>query len=204
MVKTLVAVLVVASVGVARAGDPAQAVDADGSPVQPPGAMQPLPPGATQALPEPDADNDTPMLSAERVLGEAVLGGLFAVGGGLAGGLIGESVATRDGCLGDCGLGGFLVGGAFGLTVAAPVGVYAVGTSGDQTGSFVATLGGSAIGTVVGIALLSAGEGNEATAVLAVSAPVVGAMIGFNATRSWAPVASSAHGTTSFALVGSF
>ncbi|HEU4829468.1 MAG TPA: hypothetical protein VFT04_09750 [Gemmatimonadales bacterium] len=56
-----------------------------------------------------------------------VLGGILGgAAGGVAGGLGGAAIEQSDGCRGSdqCGLGGFIIGGAGGLALGAPLGVH--------------------------------------------------------------------------------
>jgi hypothetical protein len=159
-------------------------------------------------------DAGKPPLSAGRLGGEFLLGGLFVVGGGIGGAYAGASLELARGCHGEfCGLGGVVLGGLTGVAIAAPVGVYLAGSHSGQTASFGATLGGSVIGTLVGAAGVVASE-RVGTAVVFGFAPVVGAMIGFNATRrytdshrkrrAWVPVANVSSGNSTFGVVGQF
>jgi hypothetical protein len=173
--------------------------------------------GPSMVQPQPILDTSfdgRPPLSGGRVVGEALLGGLFAVGGGIGGGYIGMSLELANGCNGEfCGLGGVFLGGLAGVTLAAPVGVYLAGSSGDHTASFGATLGGSAIGMLAGFVTLAASE-EWVAAPLLVIGPVVGSMIGFNLTRkyddshrkrrTWVPVASVSSGNSTFGVAGAF
>jgi len=70
----------------------------------------------------------TPPLSSGRVSGELVLGAAAGIGGGFLGAVIGVGL-TKDSCQGQdfCGLGGAIVGGYIGATLAPPLVVYAVG-----------------------------------------------------------------------------
>jgi hypothetical protein len=183
MVKRL-ALAMVCSVGVAHADDPPQA-------------------------------DETPPLSPARITGEVLVGGLFEVGGGFVGAYIGGHLDSRDDCLLDsCNEEGIALGALVGAAVVTPVGVYLIGNTGGETGSFAATFGGSAVGALVGFGGFALTDRHPVAGVLLIAGPVVGALIGFNTTRryehrartqrTWAPVASSVHGTTSFGLVGSF
>jgi hypothetical protein len=178
--------------------------------LQPPSSVEPSPVLAPET---PAAEPDVPPMSPGRLTGEALLGGLFAVGGGIGGGYIGMSLELANGCNGEfCGLGGAVLGGLTGLTLAAPVGVYLAGSHGGQTASFGATLGGSVLGSLAGIAATAATEGKGAPMLLI--GPVVGSMIGFNVTRkydnshrkhrTWAPVASVSSGNSTFGVAGAF
>jgi len=73
-----------------------------------------------------------------------------------------------------------------GLSLGSAVGVSLVGNIGDAKGSFPATLGGSFIGLLVGIATLTSGSGDWWPLL---AGPPIGATIGFNMTRGyWEPV----------------
>lgn len=184
------------------------------------GTASAAPPGLTppatlaaEAEPEPEGP---PPLSGGRVLGEFLLGGVTGAVGVVGGAYIGYGLETSGGCGGEwCGIGGMIVGGFVGYTLAAPIGVYAVGSSGDQTGSFGWTYGGSLIGGGVGILL--AASGSEGGAVLGLASPLIGAMIGFNATRRykerparprnprvWTPTASVSSNVSTFGIAGNF
>jgi hypothetical protein len=230
----LVAVVFVALTSVAHAQMPEPTVDepvpADASAeatvdatAQPPAVNEQLPwlappsssypqraqPVAAQS----DHSYETPPLSGGRLLGEAFVGGLFGAGGILGGGYVGYKLETSGGCGGEyCGLGGAVLGGVVGLAFVTPVGVYMIGNTDGQTGSLGATIGGSVIGTLVGIGAAAASQ-NEAGVVLLLAGPLVGSMVGFNATRKyvvghnarkWAPVANVSQGNTSFGVVGRF
>ena len=178
--------------------------------------VPPTPPGATEPIPSPRVreSSETPPLSGGRVIGEAAIGSLFLVGGTIGGAYIGYGLETTDGCHDEfCGLGGAIIGGAVGMTFVTPLGVYLVGNSNGETGSLGATIGGSVIGTLVGVGLAAALEDDTVSPVVLVAGPVVGSIIGFNATRryvdrrvarAWAPVANVSNGTASLGLVGRF
>ncbi len=215
MVKTVAFVMVMVWFGVARAGEPPQAVDADGVPVQPPGVTPPLPAARQPLPPAADVGDDgPPPLSVPTIIGEIFIGGLFESGGAIAGGFIGYNIETGNGCTGDwCGLGGLAVGGLVGAALAAPVGVYLVGSTNDTTGSFGAALGGSALGTLAGLGVFAVTDWSEVGGAALIAGPVVGATIGFNVTRTrthrerpraWVPVAGTAHGVTSLGVAGWF
>jgi hypothetical protein len=200
MLKSLVAVVAsvtsVASVATAHADEPDLAPPGMTAPLTAPVAVEPV-------------DEGTPPLSGTRLVGEALLGGLFAVGGGIGGAYVGYGLETSGGCSGEfCGLGGVIVGGMVGMTFVAPVGVYLAGSHSGETGSLGAAVGGSVIGALCGIAAMAASQ-SEAGAVLLVAGPVVGSMIGFNVTRRYdrprstqARCIPTAHATSDRAVVG--
>jgi hypothetical protein len=228
MKTLLVAFALVGSFGVAHAQMPEPSPAEAPPPVieTPPTAEPPAdnaeaplvrPPSSYASQPDRDRSDEydeTPPISGGRLVGEALIGGVFSVGGAIGGAYVGYSVETQDGCHQElCGLGGAIVGGIAGLAFVTPLGVYMVGSADGQTGSFAATLGGSLVGTLAGIVAVGASEGEDGSLVLLVAGPVVGSMIGFNLTRkydeghkrrNWAPVASVTHGNTTFGLVGQF
>jgi len=221
MHKTLVATLLVGMLGTAHADDEPQAPAAQHADDEWPTLAPRL--SYTPAAPAPEpaprdrsdetaAVDETPPLSGGRLVGEALVGGLFAGGGGIGGAFLGAGLELAGGCHSEfCGLGGAIIGGVVGVTFVTPVGVYLVGSADGQTGSLGATIGGSALGALLGIAAV-AGSGEAALPALVI-APLVGSMIGFNATRSYdrphrkhkvIPVASVANGNTSFGVAGLF
>lgn len=180
---------------------------------------QPVPPAPSAhaqpiALTDTRVEAETPPLSAGRLAGEVFVGSLFLAGGAVGGAVIGDTLWTnREGCgFSPVCLGG-LVGAVAGIGLVAPVGVYLIGASGRETGSFGATLAGSAIGTVVGLGAIAIDDENAAMAIPLLVAPIVGAMIGFNATRRYesapqassvVPVASVTDGRSMVGVMGQF
>jgi hypothetical protein len=234
MWKSFAAVIVVGSIGVAHADEPTlgEAPAAEEQPAAAdPAAEQPAPPlveeparvvppsayaprRARPVVEQTAAEPyETPPLSAGRLVGEAAIGGLFALGGGIGGAFVGYQLEMNNGCGGEfCGLAGAALGGVAGMALITPVGVYMVGNTDGQTGSLGATIGGSVVGTLVGIAAVGVSQ-NEAGVVMLFAGPVIGSMIGFNATRkyveghrarNWAPVANASQGNASLGLVGRF
>jgi hypothetical protein len=102
----------------------------------------------------------------------------------LTGGLLNSKEGTSEGFpeVSTSGTAGFLLG--YGLGNA--LGVYLIGNSRGETGSFKATLAGSMIGLVVGFASLYVyDEWKPIPAAILLFGPPVGAMIGFNGTRRY-------------------
>lgn len=126
-----------------------------------------------------------PPLNGGKVAMEAVAGVAVGVTCAYTGALIGVLSNDADGYedLGPA-IVGFLVGG----TIGNAIGIYAVGVSGEDHGSFATTLAGSAAGTVGMIGLLAAADGadgGEGLTILALSLPVVGGILGFNQSRTY-------------------
>lgn len=155
-------------------------------PIAPP-RMQPVsPPLAPPFRPDLMSRPPIPELDGGRIVGEVLLGYLGGFVGILGGGLIGAATCN-DSSSGDefgC-LGPILIGAAIGGTLTMAAGVYVVGSSGNQGGSYAAALGGTVLGGLLGIVVAAAGDGNSAGALLGLSMPMVGALIGFNASRHW-------------------
>jgi hypothetical protein len=131
-------------------------------------------------------DRRDPPASAGRIVGELLIGTLVGGGGALIGALLGSGLCIGgDGDGGDCEYS--LIGGAYvGAIATIPLGVYAAGNSGGETGSLRMTYAGAALGGLGG--LLMVANGREDISILGlVLAPPIGAVIGFNATRRYKP-----------------
>jgi len=129
-------------------------------------------------------------LKAGKVAGEVLLGGVGAVAAGVAAGVIGFHITydeAEDGWMNFSGWPGAIAGYLVGSNLGSAAGVYLIGKSGDEKGSFFATVGGSLVGTLVGgataVALIT--DNDEGTLPFAVftTAQVTGATIGFNLSR---------------------
>jgi hypothetical protein len=131
-----------------------------------------------------------------KVGGELLVGSVGAVTGGAMFAFLGYSALSEGdggGCLGcfdEGGIIGALVGYAVGSNVGCATGVYLVGNSDGETGSYWAAFGGSFLGTLAGGLLSSVmlkGSENDAPAwaalVLITGAQAGGATLCFNATR---------------------
>lgn len=149
-------------------------------------------PVSVAALEPSDADlpvrSGTPPISGGVLAGELLLGTVFTIGGGLAGGYLGHRLTERRY---EEGIGGAILGAFVGGTIMAAVGVNLVGNSGEAEGSFGLAVGGALIGGVVGVGVAAAslgsdGDGGGALLVLLV-APTVGAMLGHNLLRTYKP-----------------
>jgi hypothetical protein len=131
-----------------------------------------------------------PPVKPMKVAGEVLLGGLGALLGGIAVGIIGFNITydeENDDWMNFSGWTGAIAGYVVGSNLGSAAGVYLIGNSGGEKGSYRTTLVGSFAGTLVGgvtaIALLK--DDDEGTLPFAVftSAQVTGATIGFNLSR---------------------
>ncbi len=182
------------------------------------GAASAAPPSQTRAVSSDPIrklpSEETPELSGGRLVGELFAGLGSGAAGLLVGGLGGLGFAEATAC-GDpfCTLDYAAIGGAVGYAATVPLGVYLAGRAGDETGSLGWTYAGSLVASLAGVALLSVR--NEWTTGVAAATPIVGAMIGFNATRryepsrrartqTWVPTASVAGERSTFGIVGTF
>ena len=135
-------------------------------------------------------------LKPGKVAGEFLLGGAGALLLGLAAGSIGSGVAHSENSDGfgvpDVGAGlapalGYLLGSNLGCAL----GVYLIGNSGGETGSFAATFGGSLAGGLLTgglvVAVAQANKNNHISSPALVIAATVGqtagAVLAFNSTR---------------------
>lgn len=145
------------------------------------------PPSLTPAAPiDTPASDEKPPLSGLRIGGELVVGGLTGAGGVLVGGAAGYALEMSSGCGGEfCGLGGMVIGGWLGMVMTVPVGVYLVGSAGEQTGSLGATYAGSLLGGLVGVGLAALAHDAPVSIPLVVVAPIVGSVLGFNLSRRY-------------------
>lgn len=132
-------------------------------------------------------------LSPGKVTGEFLLGGTGALLGGVIGGSIGYAIAY-DESEGDwfnfSGLYGAIPGYLIVSNLGCALGVYLVGNSGDDKGSFGSALGGSVAGTLAGFGvtylLIQTTEHDELNLpifVLFTASQASGAIIGFNLSR---------------------
>lgn len=139
---------------------------------------------------------ERPPLEAGRLTGEVVGGAYAGIAGFLAGRWIGNTVADAIGVEHDktrnaIALSGAIAGAGLGTAGA----VYAIGSLGDQSGDFSATMLGGGVGWVAGTALSRVlfGDTKDAThlrsrtkwvaATVEALLPSIGATIGFNSTR---------------------
>ncbi len=129
-----------------------------------------------------------PPLSEIRITGEILAGGVGGILIGVGGCLIGAEYEKYKYGEGEYrGLWSALFVAPIGYTLGNAIGVYLVGNIGDETGSFLATLGGSILGLGVGVVLaLSADSFNERAAFPTfVASSSICATIGFNLTRRY-------------------
>lgn len=119
-----------------------------------------------------------PPVSGIRVVGEALLGSAFgALGLGL-----GYAIGGGDDFIGcsdvDCDFGSTAIAMYAGYTVAMPLGVYLVGTLGDQTTSPAWTYAGAGFGAVAGTVVLLATDADSGGSIaFALGAPLASSVL---------------------------
>jgi len=151
-----------------------------------------------------EQNSEKPPLSKKRIVNEILAGGGLGVVGGLAVGLagagIGSLLAGDD--EEDIGLiAGFFIGASIGYSIGSAFGVYIVGDTGDETGSFIATLGGGLLGGALSCAVILSRilPGKPLLDyVFFFAAPPILACIGFNMTRRYKSSPSSESGLLNF------
>ncbi len=122
-----------------------------------------------------------PQQKTGKIFGELLFGSIGSFGFGYIGAVIGASLTTQEGWFSgwiEAAL-GYLIGSTLGSSI----GVYMIGVSGDETGSFGTTLGGSILGTGIGIGLLyMTAENNAEMGFISFTlAQSAGATIAYNA-----------------------
>ncbi len=139
-------------------------------------------PAIARCLATASTSTEVPLTTAG-LLGQFVVGGLGSIVGGFGGLILADKLCddggNPDACFGPA-LMGIFIGGSLGFGV----GVYFGGSLGAQTGSFVTTMLGAALGSAIPFLAAQVSDQSAASAVLLV-APMVGALVGFNATRRW-------------------
>jgi len=128
-----------------------------------------------------------------KIVGEVFAGGGAALLLGVLGARLGYAMTynvNRDQWVNTSGVPGAVVGYAVTSNLGCALGVYLIGNSGDEKGSFSAALGGSITGSLVGgvlVFLLSKANHNEGSPApyffIAAAAQTTGAVIGFNHSR---------------------
>ena len=150
---------------------------------------RPLPPAVRFPRPLPReelvADHREPPASVSRILGELLVGAFVGGGGALIGALLGAGLCIGGDDGSDC-TPSLIAGAYIGGISTVPLGVYAVGNAGGQTGSLGWTYAGAALGGLGGLLMLANGEDNV-TAIGLVLAPQIGAIIAFNSSRRYKP-----------------
>jgi len=129
----------------------------------------------------------------EKIAGEVFVGGGTALLLGVLGAGLGYAMTyngNRDEWFNTSGVPGAVVGYAITSNIGCALGVYLIGNSGNEKGSFSATLGGSLTGSLVGgglVFLLYKANHNEGSPApyffIAAVAQTTGAVIGFNHSR---------------------
>jgi hypothetical protein len=130
-----------------------------------------------------------------KIAGEIMGGGVAATLGGILGAGLGYAVTyngNRSEWFNTSGVPGAVIGYAIASNIGCALGVYLIGNSGNEKGSFSNTLGGSITGSLVGgglVYLLYKGNHGESQGsptlyyFIAAAAQTTGAVIGFNHSR---------------------
>lgn len=145
------------------------------------------------------AQADKPPLSGKRIGGEILVGGVGEVGGAVVCGiLVGFPVvllASPDWATNaeDLNWDGFAIGAIIGTIVGSASGVHFVGTEGNETGSFLAALGGSILGGSIGYLI----DKDSALIGMLVGSPI-GATVGFNLSRRYKSPPASGNALINF------
>lgn len=135
-----------------------------------------------------EQSREKPLLSKKRIFSEILVGGGLGVAGGLAGGLAGLGLGSLSPDEGeDIGpIVGFFLGASIGYPIGTALGVYLIGDNANETGSFVATLCGSLLGTSLISAAIILGILPSPLSYLSFFAvPPIFACIAFNKTRRY-------------------
>ena len=135
-----------------------------------------------------------PPLKAGRIAGELSFGFLSGLGGtlaGLLGAILYEEISDGGGHGSFDAYDMLFIGAISGYAVGTSIGVSLIGSCGNEKGSFIASLCGSLAGTLISAAIITAIESNpyepvpEWAPLAVISAPVIGATIGFNLSRKY-------------------
>lgn len=126
---------------------------------------------------------EKPPLRVRRILGEILAGGALGYALGYGGAYLGAAVTGGGEELFAGRLWwGAVLGGSLGASIGSALGVYIIGSIGDETGSFGATFRGSILGMgLVWAAILL----RTPLAYMSIAAPPILACIGFNNTRRY-------------------
>ena len=136
-----------------------------------------------------EQSREKPLLSKKRIFREILAGGGLGVAGGLAGGLAGLGIGyllrpDEEEYIGP--IVGFFLGASIGYPIGSALGVYLIGDNADETGSFVATLCGSLLGTsLTCAAILLRILPSPLSYMFFFAVPPICACIGFNMTRRY-------------------
>ncbi len=120
-----------------------------------------------------------PYRKSGKIIGEILIGSIGSLGGGIAGATIGShALGTKDDFIDTGAIIGLIIGSGFGNAI----GVYLIGTSGGETGSFLATVGGGILGTAVGIGGLFIFDNPSMVPIVFILSQSIGSTIAYNAT----------------------
>lgn len=138
---------------------------------------------------------DKPPLRGGRIAGEILAGGALGFALGFGGGLLGAVIVGGDE-IEEWGW-GLIIGGSLGASIGSALGVYVVGSIGNETGSIGATFLGSVLGVGLGWASLLGGEESTLT-YMSFAIPPILACVGFNMTRRYKFSSSSGRALLNF------
>jgi hypothetical protein len=141
-------------------------------------------------------NREKPPLRVGRIGGEILAGAALGLALGYGGAYLGYLIegGEDEGLEGAWGL---IIGGSLGASIGCALGVYVVGSIGNETGSIGATFLGSVLGVGLGwVALLVGGE--SILAYMSVAIPPICACVGFNMTRRYKSSSSSGRSLLNF------
>jgi hypothetical protein len=127
---------------------------------------------------------DKPRVSATKWVGEIFLGMAGNVACGYAGGVLGYTMAQKNGGWFD-GFGGAILGYFSGSTIGSALGVYVIGNSGDAKGSFGSALLGSLFGEGAAILLSLVAKDGNVVLISFITLPPIGAAMFFNSSLKY-------------------
>jgi hypothetical protein len=159
--------------------------------LSPPGETPPTAPSPDFAAPRSTA----PDLDSGTIAGQVLLGGLFGLGGVLAGGYLTYSLACTSNDCSDGAIAAVLIGGYASGSLGIAGAAYLAGNNDKAEGSFGAAFGGALLGGVAGFGAAAIvdktlGYGHDDARALLETGAVVGgwiggSLVGYYMTRHW-------------------
>jgi hypothetical protein len=114
----------------------------------------------------------------KKCIKEFVVGELCGIGLGFVSGIVGASFSSNDDMIGTLGYG--LVGAYSGYALGTSLGVYIAGNDEQEKGSYITTLGGCIIFTILGLKSFYLSDQKGFGSVALMLGPPIGSIIGFN------------------------